>query len=131
MTKSKISSIKSKSFVPASHEDPKNPGVLKKVIFNSNDFDPDCGLKMLNYAVIKPGRSFRLHYHETLEEVFYILEGKAEISINSKTSTLTPHQAVIIPRNSKHKMTNTGKTNLVYLVFGASSGNGATVTLEK
>lgn len=85
-------------------------------------------MKMLNYAVIQPGRSFQLHHHETLEEVFYILKGQAEITIGEETQPISTGMAVLIPRHAPHQMKNTGTEPLEYLAFGAANGDGATVT---
>jgi quercetin dioxygenase-like cupin family protein len=127
----KVTSLDEHQLEPATHEDPKNPGVLKKVLFNFRDFDPECGLRMLNYAVIQPGKAFELHHHETLEEVFYILKGTAEITVADETSQLSEGMAVLIPRHAPHVMKNTGSEPLEYLAFGGASGEGATVTHQK
>lgn len=119
--------ISQREFVPATHEDPDKPGVMKKVLFGKDDLDPECGLRMVNYAVIQPGEAFQLHHHETLEEVFYILSGKALIRINDEEAELTSEMAVVIPRKAKHWMKNVGSEPLVYLAFGASREMGETV----
>lgn len=123
----RIVHISQRQFVPASHEDPDKPGVLKKVLFGSEDLDPECGLRMVNYAVIQPGEAFQLHHHETLEEVFYILSGKALIKIDDEEAELGSDMAVVIPRTAKHWMKNIGEEPLVYLAFGASREMGKTV----
>ena len=50
-------------FIPASHEDPRNPGVLKRVIATKHDFQ-EGHVQMLNWARLPAGSSFQLHYHE-------------------------------------------------------------------
>ncbi|HYD34584.1 MAG TPA: cupin domain-containing protein [Vitreimonas sp.] len=124
----KLVNIKEKPLVPASHENPEDPGVLKKVLFSASDFNPECGLKMLNYAVIQPGRHFELHSHETLEEVFYILEGEGEITVGEETQVIGPEEAVLIPVKTQHIMKNIGDGPLVYLAFGAASDEGRTIS---
>lgn len=123
----KVVHISQKPLIPATHENPDKPGVLKKVLFGKEDLDPECGLRMVNYAVIQPGEAFQLHHHETLEEVFYILSGKALIKVNAEEAELGPEMAVIIPKKSQHWMKNIGTEPLVYLAFGASREVGATV----
>lgn len=118
----KIAHPEEKNLVPASHEDPANPGVFKKVLFGFADFNPTCGLKMLNYAVMKPGRSFAKHSHPNMEEVFYILHGLAEVKFESgpETTQLKAGEAVIVPFNTEHTMKNIGSDDLEYLAFGAA-----------
>jgi mannose-6-phosphate isomerase-like protein (cupin superfamily) len=123
----KITTQEEHELVPASHEDPQDPGVLKRVLFNSGDFDQECGLQMLNYAVIEPGREFQLHHHESMEEVFYILSGEGEVTVNEETRPISPGMAVVIPRNAVHLMKNVGTGPLEYLAFGAAQKKGATV----
>jgi mannose-6-phosphate isomerase-like protein (cupin superfamily) len=64
--------------VPASHEDPKSPGVLKKVLLREDDF---VGGKahMINLALLPVGKSFKPHYHEDMQEVFVISFGKIQL----------------------------------------------------
>lgn len=123
----KLVHISQKPFVPATHEDPDKPGVLKKVLFDAQELDSECGLRMVNYAVIQPGEAFALHHHETLEEVFYILSGRGEITVGSETQEIGPDMAVVIPKQTQHLMKNTGDEPLAYLAFGASREMGATV----
>lgn len=123
--------IDQKNFEPATHEDPDKPGVLKKVLFGKNELDPECGLRMVNYAVIQTGEAFQNHYHETMEEVFYILSGKGEITVGDETQEISRDMAVIIPQKSTHVMKNTGRAPLVYLAFGASQQVGPTVVVEE
>ncbi len=117
----KVSAITDKEFVPASHEDKDKPGVLKKVLFNAQDFDPACGLKMLNFATIAPGESFVLHEHQTLEEVFYILKGKGEMRVGDEMTEVSAGMAILVPPKHMHTMKNTGDEVLEFMNFGAAS----------
>ena len=47
-------------FVPASHEDPKNPGVLKRVIATQQNLQAGQ-VQMLNCAQLPVGSSFQPH----------------------------------------------------------------------
>lgn len=118
-----------KQFVPASHEDPKNPGVLKKVLFGRADFD-DGHVQMLNWSLLGKGKSFARHYHETLQEIFIILEGSVEITVGDSTEALQAGDAVIVEAGEVHSMINTGESDAYYLVFGISkSESGKTVNV--
>jgi quercetin dioxygenase-like cupin family protein len=124
-----ITHINQKPFQPATHENPDKPGVLKKVLFGKDELDPDCGLRMVNYAVIQPGEAFQNHYHQTMEEVFYILSGEGEITINGETEAISAQMAVVIPKQSTHVMKNTGTGPLEYLAFGAAKEIGPTIVV--
>lgn len=118
-----------KEYVPASHEDPKNPGVLKKVLFERADFI-EGHVQMVNWALLGKGKSFARHYHETLQEIFLILSGTVAITVNDTTIELTQGDGVIVDIGEVHSMVNTGDTDATYMVFGISQGaSGKTVTL--
>jgi mannose-6-phosphate isomerase-like protein (cupin superfamily) len=116
-------------FVPASHEDPKDPGTYKKVLFGREEFI-DGHAQMLNWARMPVGKSFNLHYHETLVEVFVMLKGKADITVGGETEAIGPGDAVMIDIGQKHSMKNTGDEDVEYIVFGISTGaDGKTVNI--
>lgn len=60
--------------IPASHEDVRAPGVMKRVIAIREDFQAGH-VQMLNWAVLPAGRSFRLHLHQDMQEVFVMISG--------------------------------------------------------
>lgn len=110
-------------FIPASHEDPKNPGVLKKVLAKRDDLI-DGRIQMINWAHLPVGKAFEPHYHEDMEEVFVILAGQVEITINHESETLTKGDAVIIPIKAVHTMKNTGDQPAEYLALGIALEQG-------
>ena len=74
----------------------------------------DSGLKYLmrgprsNFAVVKfnPGQDFPAHYHEIMEENFYVLEGKIDIYVDDKKVTLSKGQFIHIEPNEVHYVKN-------------------------
>ena len=115
-------------FVPASHEDPNNPGVYKKVLFTLNDVAAGGRLQMLNWAKLPKGKSFQRHYHEDMEEIFVIIKGCVEMELAGENCQLMPGDAVMVPANALHCMTNTAAEDAEYIVVGLSQGKkGKTV----
>ena len=64
-------------------------------VVNEKDFEyrfGDSGPKYLmkgprmNYALVQfqPGQDFQAHYHNVMEENFYILEGKVDIVVHNR-----------------------------------------------
>lgn len=43
---------------------------------------------MINWAKLPIGKSFAKHYHEDMEEVFILIEGKAEILVDDKKAII-------------------------------------------
>ncbi len=62
----------------------------------------------MGYVVLEPdGGQVPWHNHEN-EEVYFLLEGEAEICIGEERETLGAGQAVYIPSNAYHQLTNVG-----------------------
>lgn len=104
-------------FIPVAHEDPKNPGAFKKVLFGK-DVLPSGRIQMINWAKIPVGKSFVSHYHENMEEIFIILSGSAEVTIDQEKETLTKGDAVFVHQKQEHGMKNIGAEEVEYLVIG-------------
>ena len=123
-------------FVPASHEDPANPGVLKRVIAAKADFMAGQ-VQMLNWAQLPVGASFQPHYHEDMQEVFVLLCGTVTMMISDRSDSATPSlqatmkqvkmkrgDSVIINPDEIHEMLNIGEDVAEFIVFGISSQKG-------
>ena len=118
-------------FVPASHEDPKNPGVLKRVIATQQNLQAGQ-VQMLNCAQLPVGSSFQPHYHEDMQEVFVLLSGAVTMAVRKSNSdqheteciTMRTGDTVIIDPTEIHQMQNIGDVVAEYIVFGISSQKG-------
>lgn len=124
----KLSKIKE---LPASHEDQKNPGSFKKVIFQKQDFSEKLFPQMVNWARLPVAKSFRQHLHQDMIEIFIVNKGKCLMQIEREKKILTAGDSVLVPSGKVHKMTNVGKNDLEYFVLGLSKGeNGKTIVKE-
>ncbi len=119
----KIFRISGREYVPASHENPAFPGVLKKVLLAASDIS-EGRLQMVNWALLPEGRTFQPHYHQDMEEIFIILTGASRITVERQTAELGPGDAVVIPIGSTHHMTNIGSGDVEYIALGISQGRG-------
>lgn len=125
-------STKNLKFIPAGHEDPQNPGALKKVIFTINDIKIKGTIQMINWAKIEAGKSFARHYHENMDEIFIILSGKAEIEIDNEKARIEATDTVYIPQQAQHEMKNIATENLEYIAIGiVKKPGGKTVIVDK
>ncbi|MEM1484384.1 cupin domain-containing protein [Oscillospiraceae bacterium PP1C4] len=63
----------------------------------------------MNFAVVQfqAGQDFKAHFHNIMEENFYILEGTAEITVDGKIYNLTPGQMIHIEPKEIHYVRNT------------------------
>ena len=110
-------------FVPASHEDPTDPGVLKRVLANKNHLI-DGRVQMVNWSRLPVGKSFQAHYHEDMQEVFIIVSGSVEMTVADMTCSLDAGDAILISPREVHSMKNVCVTDVNYIVFGISTEQG-------
>ena len=86
-------------------------------VVNEKDFEyrfGDSGPKYLmkgprmNYALVQfqPGQDFQAHYHNVMEENFYILEGKVDIVVDNLCHTLTEGDFIHIEPGEVHYVKN-------------------------
>ncbi len=109
--------------VRASHEDVGDPGVFKQILLKRDDLDAGR-IQMINWSTLLPGKSFRSHYHEAMDEVFIVLDGEVEIAVNKEKETLGKGDAVVIPEGAVHIMKNLTDREVCYIAIGISRDPG-------
>ncbi len=110
-------------FVPASHEDPARPGVLKRVLATKNDLIRGQ-VQMVNWSRLPADSSFRPHFHEDMQEVFVIVGGSVEMRVGDVQCQLRGGDAIVIDPREVHEMRNLGDQAVDYIVFGISTESG-------
>jgi mannose-6-phosphate isomerase-like protein (cupin superfamily) len=65
--------------------------------------------------LVKPGKRLSLQSHERRAENWVIIQGQALFTLDEKTFSLGPRQAVFIPEKSRHRMENAGQESLVFI----------------
>ena len=117
------------TFEPASHEDSAAPGVYKRVLLQKEQLAPGR-LQMVNWALLPAHASFRPHYHEDMEEIFIILNGRVALRTSDQEYVLEAGDAAVIPCRQVHSMTNMTAAEVQYLVVGISRGEGGKTVLS-
>ena len=116
--------------VPASHENPLDPGVLKRVLATKDQLVKGQ-VMMLNWSHLPIGKSFQAHYHEDMQEVFIVLNGNVLMTVSESEIKLSKGDAILIDPGEIHKMENICDQAVEYVVFGISTeANGKTVVVE-
>ena len=110
-------------FEPASHEDPADPGVLKRVLAKKAHLI-EGRVQMINWARIPQGKSFQPHYHEDMQEVFIILNGEVELTAGDLTSQLSGGDAALIEPREIHTMKNVCQQDVDFIALGISTESG-------
>jgi len=77
-------------------------------------------------VVLDPGEAPPLHRHPDTEQIFYMLEGEAELRIGADTAErfrVKPGDVVRIPPDTLHMIVNDGATPVRYLSIDAFPGH--------
>lgn len=117
-------------YSPASHEDPRDPGCLKRILAGRDDL---CAgrVQMINWCRIPAGKAFRQHYHESMQEIFVILDGDVVMTVGGEPFSLQAGDAALVEPMEVHQMSNLGERDVHYLVAGiASAPGGKTVVCD-
>lgn len=119
----KIVRFKDLEFIPASHEDPKDPGALKKILLQRKDLPPGR-IQMINWARIPIGKTFKPHYHESMIEVFIIISGKVKAKIDNEEAILEKGDMVIAMEKQVHTFENISNEPVNYFAMGMVTEEG-------
>ena len=94
-------------FTKSSHSGP-----LKKVIFLG--FEMISSVTQVAYAELLAGEIIEEHLHDSMEEVFLILEGDCEFCLNGVPQILIKDSVIKIAPKIKHKLKALTDTKLYY-----------------
>ncbi len=79
----------------------------------------------MGYVTLEPnGGQVPWHDHEQ-DEVYFIIDGTGEMCIGEERQTLSTGQAVFIPPNKFHQLTNIGDTPLTFIYCYGPAGDVA------
>ena len=70
---------------------------------------------LVKNIVVKPNCKLSLQSHKYRSEHWIIVEGRADVTINGKTTTLEPNQRTYIPSDTKHRLANNHDSNLIVI----------------
>jgi len=110
-------------FSPASHENPEDPGCLKRVLATKTDL-LSGRVQMVNWSKLPAGKSFQSHYHEDMQEVFVLVDGTVGMRVDGREFRLDAGDCVLIDPHEVHSMTNASDRDVSYVVFGISTEQG-------
>jgi mannose-6-phosphate isomerase-like protein (cupin superfamily) len=117
--------------LPAGHENPLSPSVLKKVLIEKSDLQRGS-IQMINWASLGIGKRFAPHYHEDMQEIFILVQGEAKILVGQETAVLHRGDTIVIDPREIHQMQNMGLETVEYLAIGITNDTGGqTVVVEE
>ena len=65
--------------------------------------------------VVYPGQRLSLQRHWRRSEHWYVIKGKATVTLNDREIPLREGEAVDIPRETWHRVMNTGNENMAFI----------------
>jgi mannose-6-phosphate isomerase-like protein (cupin superfamily) len=74
----------------------------------------------LHRGVIPPGAGIGHHFHNTVEEMFVILDGEAQFTIDGRTATVKGPAGVICRTGHSHAIYNAGSTPVQWMNLNVS-----------
>ena len=73
--------------------------------------------RTLKMSVVAPKKATHAPHRHPEDEIFFVLEGKAEFYLNGQTKVAGPNTSFYCPSNSEHGIRNAGDGALKYLVI--------------
>jgi mannose-6-phosphate isomerase-like protein (cupin superfamily) len=55
-------------------------------------------------ATLEPGQATERHYHARTEEIYFLLDGEAEMEVDGERRRVGPGDAVLIPARAWHQI---------------------------
>ena len=90
-----------------------NEGTSIKQYFHPHNTLEGIGYSLAQFT-LEPGRKSKLHMLKS-SEIYYILEGKANLRIDDENMVLEKDDSVYVPPNSKQNIENIGDVDLRFL----------------
>ncbi len=100
-------------------------GIDYKLLLGQAFYDPKeshcCmeGMLYVAYAMLQEGKAYEPHAHGDHEEIYYIIAGNGEITIDGETQKIRDGDAIYIPAGSVHSIVNNGTDFLIFLAFSS------------
>ena len=85
---------------------------IRSILDNTN---APVANQSLAEASLPAAGSTQRHYHKLAEEIYFILDGSGRMEIDGEERTVGPSDAILIPPNAWHQITNTGESPLRFL----------------
>ena len=92
----------------------KRGGILRRRIAGPGDFG--TAAFTVTEVEIQPGVADEWHRHPRAEHALVIFEGRGVVTVGEETETLEPLKGIRVEEDRPHRVENTGRTVLRYLV---------------
>jgi len=76
----------------------------------------------IDHCLLMPDTSIGYHQHNTIEEIYYVMEGRGRFTVNDKTFDVKPGDALPCRLHDSHGLYNNTKEPLEIFVFSVADG---------
>ena len=85
--------------------------------FSYQILGPHTGARkfLITVVHVQPGGVTPLHQHRTVDSMYYVVEGRGEVSDGTSKRALGADTAAFFPAGGSHGIRNVGRGRLVYL----------------
>lgn len=86
--------------------------------------DPDVFLTnwaYVDHLILSPGASEGMHRHRGVEEIYYVIEGSGEVTVEDETAGISRGDAVPLRLGEAHSFGNTGSEDLEFMIIGIAA----------
>ncbi|MCX9084432.1 MAG: cupin domain-containing protein [Candidatus Methanoperedens sp.] len=66
---------------------------------------------------LEPGQVIPLHFHDDIEELYYILSGYGMMTIGDETKEIERYDVIYIPKTFPHTLNNSGNVPLRFVTL--------------
>lgn len=88
-------------------------GVCKKIFYSQESFESN--ITQVAYAELLAKEEIPIHIHPTMEEVFFLLKGVCEFTIDNETYLVKSQSSIRIPANVKHSLRAISNSSFYYI----------------
>ena len=78
----------------------------------------------MDHLVISPGASEGMHRHPGLEEIYYVIAGDGEVTVNGEKAAIHKGDGIPIFLNEPHSFVNNGGQDLELMIIGIAMQKG-------
>ena len=77
-----------------------------------------AGSRLIDYRIscYQPMAHVALHTHKVQEQVYHVLDGEGMMEMDGKRQVVRKHDVIYIPPGVEHGISNTGLTDLTFIV---------------
>jgi len=83
-------------------------------IFDDESFQTNC--HFVDYAIVPPSASIGIHRHDRSEEIYIVIAGSAQMTLNDTQIDVRPGDVIVNPVGGVHGLVNNSESEVQIIV---------------